>query len=124
MCAKAGIGESRTIAPIASARKMRITVSHNKSIEDAKRKVEFTVEQLTTIKLPVAVEVSHVEKQWNGSTLEFSFNAAMGPFRSLIRGSATVTAKDVIIEINLPKLLAGSSAEQALESTIRGLLDS
>ena len=103
---------------------MRITVPHNRGVDDARRNVELAVEKLTTINLPGAVEISRVEKRWSEGTLEFSLYAAVGPFRSSIRGLAIVTAKDVTIDIDLPKLLTAVVPERAFEASIRGLLDS
>jgi hypothetical protein len=69
---------------------MRITVLHKRKIEDARRHVERAVEKLATINLAGAIEISRVEKRWSGTTLEFSLYAAVGPFRSPIRGMAIV----------------------------------
>ena len=101
---------------------MRITVLHNRDIDGARRNVERAVEKLTTINLPGAVEISRVEKRWSGRTLEFSLYAAVGPFRSPIRGLAIVTEKDVTIDIDLPKLLTAVVPERAFETSVRGLL--
>jgi len=64
------------------------------------------------------------QKRRNGKTLEFSLFAAVGPFRSPIRGLAIVTDKDITIDIDLPKLLTAVLPERALEASVRGLLDS
>jgi hypothetical protein len=101
---------------------MRITVVHNRDIDDARRNVERAVEKLATINLPGAVEISRVDKRWSGATLEFSLYAAVGPFRSPIRGWAIVTEKDVTVDIDLPKLLTAVVPERAFETSVRGLL--
>ena len=101
---------------------MRITVTHNGDVDGAKRQVEKAVEKLSMVKLPGMVEISGVEKRWNGPTLEFSLYAAVGPFRSLIRGLAIVTEKDLTIDIDLPKLLTAVVPEKSFESAVRGLL--
>ena len=102
--------------------RMRITVPHNNDISGAKANVERAVEKLSSITLPAAVEISRVEKRWSGSTLEFSLFAAVGPFRSPIRGLAMVTEKDITIDIELPKLLTAVVPERAFETRVRGLL--
>ena len=101
---------------------MRITVRHRGDIEDAKRQIEHAVERLGSVNVPGALEISRVEKRWNGMTLEFSLYAAVGPFRSPIRGLGIVTEKDIILDIDLPKLLTALVPEIALETTVRGLL--
>ena len=103
---------------------MLIRVPHNRVVDGARRDVERAVEKLTTINLPGTVEISGVEKRWNGRTLEFSLYAAVGPFRSSIRGLAIVTDQDITIEIDLPKLLTAVVPERAFEASVRGLLDS
>ena len=103
---------------------MRITLRHGGDTDDAKRKIEHAVERLVNVNVPGAIEISRVEKRWNGMTLEFSLYAAVGPFRSPIRGLAIVTDKDITIDIDLPKLLTAVLPERALEASVRGLLDS
>jgi hypothetical protein len=103
---------------------MRITIPHNRDVDDARRNVERAVEKLATLNLPDAVEMSRLEKQWSAKGLEFSLYAVVGPFRSLIRGLAIVTAKDVTIDVDLPKALTAVVPERALEATVRGLLAS
>ena len=105
-------------------KEMLIRVPHNRDVDGARRDVERAVEKLTTINLPGTVQISGVEKRWNGKTLEFSLYAAVGPFRSSIRGLAIVTDQDITIEIDLPKLLTAVVPERAFEASVRGLLDS
>jgi hypothetical protein len=102
---------------------MQITVLHHSDIAEAKRKVERAVEGLATFNAPGAVEISRVEKRWNGMTLEFSLYAAVGPFRSPVRGFAIVTEKEVTFDIDLPKLLTAVIPEKAFEIGVRGLLN-
>jgi Putative polyhydroxyalkanoic acid system protein (PHA_gran_rgn) len=103
---------------------MRITVFHNGDVDDARRQAQRAVEKLSTVNLRGMVEIDGVQKRWRGTTLEFSLYAAVGPFRSLIRGLASVTDKYIILDIELPKLLTALVPEEVFESTVRGLLTS
>ena len=101
---------------------MRVIVPHTKNVEAAKRDVEQAVDKLAAINFPGAVAFTGIEKNWTGATLNFSLHVAVGPIRSPIRGFAIVTARDITIDIDLPKFLTALMPERTIESTVRGLL--
>lgn len=105
---------------------VRVTVSHNRTRQEVIKEVDEAVNRLTTTRLPLPVSISSVDKAWNESTMNFSLMAAMGPFKSPIRGTVTVTDKDVTIECDLPNLLTAlvpeKTIEGAVQTQVRGLL--
>jgi hypothetical protein len=101
---------------------MRVIVPHTRSVDAAKQDVEQAVDKLAVINFPGAVAFTGIEKNWTGTTLNFSLHAAIGPLRSPIRGFAIVSDRDITIDIDLPKFLTALMPERTLESTVRGLL--
>jgi hypothetical protein len=65
-------------------------------------------------------------KRWEGSVMHFAFTGKMGFFTAPLRGSVSVTDKDVTIECELPALLKGlvpmQRIEEGIKTRIRGLL--
>ena len=57
---------------------MRVTVSHDKGKEEAKRIVNDASDQILRPLLSGPLRMSDVRTQWNGSTLEFSLTASVG----------------------------------------------
>jgi hypothetical protein len=105
---------------------MRVTVSHNKGREEASRIVENTMDNLLAGEVPKPFRMTPVRKQWMGSTLNFQTAVAMGPLKLPIRGVVEAKETEVVIDIDLPPLLAKFIPEQklkeAVESRIRGHL--
>ena len=103
---------------------MHIRVPHNRDVDGARRDVRARCREAYDHQPAGYGCDQRRQKRRNGKTLEFSLFAAVGPFRSPIRGLAIVTDKDITIDIDLPKLLTAVLPERALEASVRGLLDS
>ena len=105
---------------------MRITVSHKKTKEEAIRSVDEAFDHLIKSNLPSPVKVTDLNRQWNGSTMDFSLQAKMGFLGAPIKGSIWVTDKDVTIDADIPGILGALLPEgklrTGLESKIKGLL--
>ena len=104
---------------------MRITISHNKPKEEVMRAVDRSFDDLFRGVGSIPLKIVNEHRRWQGSTLNFSFDAKMGLLTSPIKGFVEVTDKDITIDADLgllEKLLPLKSASSVLESRVRGLL--
>src|SRR3954453_18686617 len=105
---------------------MRVTVSHNKGLQGAMQVVNDSADQLFATAAAGPVQVTDVQRKWEGSTMDFAFSARMGIFSAPIKGKVYVTEKDVTLDVDLPPLLKQFLPEdkikQQVEGKIRGLL--
>jgi hypothetical protein len=103
---------------------MRITVSHTKSKDQIVKAVDRSFDDLFKGTPLIPIHVTNEKRRWEGSTLIFSFNAAMGLLSSPIKGTVEVTDRDLTIEADLGLLekLLGSGMGRALEGRVKGLL--
>src|SRR4051794_7947824 len=104
---------------------MRVTVSHNKGVQGATKIVNDSAEQLLASATTGPVQITDVQRNWQGSDMDFSFNARMGFFGAPIKGKVLVTDKDVTVDVELPGMLKNLIPEekvrQQMEGKIRGL---
>jgi hypothetical protein len=105
---------------------MTVTVSHNRSVEDVKRNVDRSFDEIFT-GLPVGpIQITDEQRAWNASTLTFSFAARAAFMAVPIRGTILVEEQLVTIDVDLPGFLNQLISEQrlkvAVESRVRGLL--
>jgi hypothetical protein len=106
-------------------RAMRITVSHNKPKQEVMRAVDHSVDHLFRGKGVLPLQIVHEKRAWNGSTLNFSFDAKVGFLRTPIKGFVEVTDKDITVDADLglfEKVFPAKQARAALEGRVRGLL--
>ena len=104
---------------------MRITVSHNKKKEEVVRAVDRSFDDLFKGIENFPLQIVNEQRNWQGSTLSFSFTAKMGLLSTPIKGIVEVTDKDVTIDADLgllEKLIPAQKARTALEGKVRGLL--
>ena len=105
---------------------MRIIIPNTKGIDEARRIVERSAEDLFRSAAGGVIQISDVEKKWTGNTMTFSFAAAVAFFSTRLEGTALVTEKEVTIDVTIPEALRRFLAEDKLkagvESRIRGLL--
>ena len=104
---------------------MRITVSHNKPKEEVMRAVDRSFDDLFRGVGSIPLKIVNEQRSWQGSRLNFSFDAKMGLLSSPIKGFVDVTDRDITIDADLgllEKLLPLKSASTAIESRIKGLL--
>ena len=105
---------------------MRVTVTHNKGLQGAKKLVEDSATQLFSGAVGAPVQIVDQEKRWEGNTMHYSFTGKMGFFTAPIKGWVQVTEKDVTIECELPELLKKFMPEEkvraTIESRVKGLL--
>ena len=105
---------------------MRITVTHNKGLEGAKKLVEESASELFKGAPGTPVQIVDQQKRWEGDTMHYAFTGKMGFFSAPIKGWIQVTEKDVTIECELPdflkKFLPEDKVRAGVESRVRGLL--
>lgn len=105
---------------------MRVTVTHNKGLQGAKKLVDESAAEAFKGAPGVPIQIVDQEKRWEGDTMHFSFTGKMGFFSAPIKGWVYVTEKDVTIECELPGILKQFMPEDKLktriESRVRGLL--
>ena len=104
---------------------MRVVIAHDRPKQEMKDSVERSIDQLFTGFSIGVIEFIDQRKQWSGDTLAFSFSATLGFLRTPIWGSALVTEKEVILDVDLGllgKLLPEESAATQLACRARGLL--
>jgi hypothetical protein len=104
---------------------MRVTVSHNKGKEEAMRIVESATDQVLRPIFSGPIQMTGIQKRWDGSRLTFSLYAGMGPVRVPINGWILATDTDITIDCDLPALLEQllpKSIQSNVQTAIRGLL--
>ena len=106
---------------------MRVTVTHDKGLEGAKKLVEESSTQMIGAAASGGpVQITDVIRTWNGSNMDFSFKGRMGMFSAPIKGKVLVSETDVVVDVELPGMLKHFMPEEKvraqLESRVRGLL--
>jgi hypothetical protein len=103
---------------------MRITVSHKKAKEQIIQTVDRSFDDLFQGSPLIPIQVTNERREWQGSTLVFSFHAKMGLLSAPIRGTVEVTERDVTIDADLGLLekLLGGGMSRAVEGRVKGLL--
>ncbi len=105
---------------------MRVTVTHNKGLEGAKKLVDDSAAELFKGAPGTPVQIVDQEKRWDGNTMHYSFTGKMGFFSAPIKGWVQVTEKDVTIECELPELVKKFMPEDkvraGIETRVKGLL--
>jgi hypothetical protein len=97
---------------------MRVTVSHNKSREEAARLVEDTIANLLRTELPRPFHMAEMRKEWIGSKLNFQTAVALGPLKMPIRGIVEVRETEIVIDLDLPPLLGKFIPEHKLRKAV------
>jgi hypothetical protein len=106
-------------------RSMRVTVSHNRRKEEILRSVDRSFDDLFRGFGTVPIKIVNESRKWNGSRMDFSFDAKVGIVSTPIKGFVDVTDKDVTVEADLgwlERLLPAKQAQSAIEGRLKGLL--
>ena len=104
---------------------MRVTISHNKPKEEVVRAVDRSFDDLFKGTGFVPLQIVNERRSWNGSKMDFSFDAKFGIISTPIKGFVDVTERELTIDADLgllEKLLPAKQARAVLEGNIRGLL--
>ena len=104
---------------------MKITVSHERSIEEVKEAINRSLDDVFTGASALPVKIAQERRSWQGDTLVFSFVAKMGFMSTPISGTVLVTDHDLTIDANLgllERLIPAAQAQQAVSSRVKALL--
>jgi hypothetical protein len=105
---------------------MRIIIPNTKSVDETKRIVERSTEDLFRSAAGGIIQMTNVQKSWTGNTMTFTFNASVAFFATPIEGTVAVTEKEVTIDVAIPeairKFLSEDKLKSGIESRVRGLL--
>jgi hypothetical protein len=103
---------------------MRVTIVHNRTKDEVKDAVARSIEELFTGLNVGPIVFTGRRKQWSGDVMMFSLTARMGFLRLPIQGSATVTDRDVTLEVDtglLGKLIPEEAAKTRIEGSMKRL---
>jgi hypothetical protein len=104
---------------------MRVTITHNKPVEEVKTSIDRSFDQVFTSISAGFMEFTDQHRQWQGNTMVFSMTAKMGFIRTPIKGTIDVTAQDVTIDVDLGllgKLVPEQAVRTGIEGRVKGLL--
>lgn len=107
------------------SRPVKITVSHQRSIEEVKQAINRSLDDVFTGSSAIPVKLTQERRSWQGDTLVFSLVAKMGFMSTPISGTIIVTDHDVTIDANLgllERLIPAAQAQQAVSSRVKALL--
>src|ERR1700751_553060 len=97
------------------SRPVKITVSHERSIEEVKQAINRSLDDVFTGASALPVKLAQEHRAWQGDTLDFSLVARMGFMSTPISGPVHVTDHDLTIDANLgllERLIPASQAQQ------------
>jgi hypothetical protein len=104
---------------------MRVTIQHNKPLEQVKSAVDHSMNQVFSGLGGGIIEFTDQHRHWNGDTMAFSLTARMGFIKTPIKGTVAVTASDVTVDVDLgllEKLIPQETVRTGIEGQVRGLL--
>jgi hypothetical protein len=104
---------------------MRVIIPHNKPKDEVIRAVDLSFDDLFRGSGFIPLQIANERRQWQGSTLTFSFSAKLGLLSAPIKGFVEVTDRDLTIDADLgllERLLGVKQTRNAIESRVRGLL--
>jgi hypothetical protein len=104
---------------------MRVTITHNKPVQQVKDAVDHSMDQVFSGLGVGIVEFTDPHRQWNGDTMSFSLTAKMGFIKTPIKGTVEIRATDLTVDVDLgllDKLIPQETVRTGIESQVRGLL--
>jgi len=97
-----------------------------KPLDETKRIVERSTEDLFRSAAGGIVQISNVQKTWNGNTMAFVFTASLAFFTTPIEGTVAVSEKDVTIDVLIPdafrRFISEDKLKAGIETRVKGLL--
>jgi hypothetical protein len=105
---------------------MRIIIPNKKSVEETKRIVERSTEDLFRSAAGGIIQITDVEKSWSGDIMTFVFKAGVAFLSTPIQGTVAVTEKEVTIDVVIPeafrRFIAEDKLKSGIETRVKGLL--
>ena len=108
------LGRARSSLPVMASRPVTVTLSHEHTKAEVRRRLDENVGQLTS-QIGAVAKVDHA---WTGDRLDFTARAMM----QTIKGDVTVFDDHVRITVVLPGLLAGMAEKISGNLTKQGQL--
>ena len=68
--------------------------------------------------MSIGISISNPRKSWSGNVMDLSFKARKGFLSVEVKGSATVENERVIIEVEIPGLVAKFVDEETIRNTL------
>ena len=106
-------------------RDMRVTIPHNKSKEEVVQTIDRSIDDLLKQAAGLPVKIADQQRNWQGSTMNFSLVAKMGLLSTPIKGTVDVTDHDVTIDVDLgilERMIPAEKAKDMIGSRVKGLL--
>jgi hypothetical protein len=97
---------------------MRLVLQHKKSQIEVMQLVDKSASGLFAGVAGPGIEIADQKKEWDGSTMHFSFVGRMGFIALPLSGTIEVGDKEVIIDCELPSLVQQFIGESKLGSNI------
>jgi Putative polyhydroxyalkanoic acid system protein (PHA_gran_rgn) len=104
---------------------MKITVEHGKTKAETIAAVDRTFDQMFQGMGGGALQIVVDQRSWQGDVMNFALTAKMGFFSTPIKGTVTVTDRDVTVDVDLGVLnqfVSEKAAGEMIGGRIRGLL--
>ena len=108
-----------------SGTQLRVIIPNDKPKQEMKASIERSIDQLFAGFNIGLIEFVDQRKQWSGDTRTFSLTAKLGFMRTPIVGSAMVTDKEIILDVDLGllgKLIPEDSARTQIAGRAKRLL--
>ena len=97
---------------------MVISVEHSLDQQEAKRKIDNLLNQLTLKDFPGGVKIKNPEKSWGGNTMNFSFKAKRGLLGVTISGNIQMQPGKVTLTSKLPGMVTSFVSEEKIKEVI------
>ena len=101
---------------------MRVQVSHELGRREARHRLAEFAEGLARREWPGGAELSEVRQTWTGDRLDFSCVAARGFFSLTLRGWLDVADAEVVLDADVPPMLATFVGEDRIREVLAGEL--
>ena len=104
---------------------MRVTISHNRPKAEVIEEVDHSFNQIFRGIAGLPVQLTVQESKWQNSVLIFALTAKWGLISTPIKGTVTVTDRDITVDADLGLLnrfVSDKAAAAVLGSRVKGLL--
>lgn len=85
---------------------MHVEVNHSLGKEEAIKRVDSSIDQAVSIPLPGGVAIQDLKKEWVGDVVEVSLRVTKMFFGATVTGKVEVRDTSMIIDVELPGMLA------------------
>lgn len=101
---------------------MRVHVSHDLGRRGARQRLAAFADGLARREWPGGADVSDIRQHWTGDRLDFSCVAARGFFSLTLRGWVDVADSEVILDADVPPMLASFVGEDRIREVLEAEL--